>query len=162
MPLLISIVLALIPLAGIAWVLTRDSIATVDGLFTALILLTISGVLLLNALLELRDRRKRKRQAAKPQLVAVKAATIPGSALQSQRGVVETVHFYEAPVGLPDTSVVTLRNGAGRRLITFEGDLRHTLPFGKEIEITYRAAAGRNDLLGVDEVSWFAGRKRAA
>ena len=54
--LLLSIVLALIPLAGIAWILLAGSITTVDGMFMSLILLTISGIFLLDILLELRDR----------------------------------------------------------------------------------------------------------
>ena len=54
--LLISIVFGLVPLAGIVWILLAGSITTVDGLFMSLILLTLSGVFLLNAALELRDR----------------------------------------------------------------------------------------------------------
>jgi hypothetical protein len=54
--LLISIVFGLVPLAGIVWILMAGSITTVDGLFMSLILLTLSGVFLLNAALELRDR----------------------------------------------------------------------------------------------------------
>ena len=54
--LLISIVLGIIPLAGIAWILVAGSITTVDGLFMSLILLTLSGVFFLNVVLELRDR----------------------------------------------------------------------------------------------------------
>ncbi len=51
--LLLSILLALIPLAGIAWIVITRSLTSVDGLFMSLILLTISGVFLLNALLEM-------------------------------------------------------------------------------------------------------------
>jgi uncharacterized membrane protein len=54
--LLISIVLGLLPLAGIAWIVVAGSITSVDGLFMSLILLTLSGIFFLNALLELRDR----------------------------------------------------------------------------------------------------------
>jgi len=54
--LLLSIILALIPLAGIAWILLAGSITTVDGMFMSLILLTVSGIFLLDVLLELRDR----------------------------------------------------------------------------------------------------------
>ena len=54
--LLISIVFALVPLAGIVWIFVAGSITTVDGMFMSLILLTLSGVFLLNVLLELRDR----------------------------------------------------------------------------------------------------------
>jgi len=54
--LLLSIVLAIIPLAGIVWILLAGSITTVDGMFMSLILLTVSGIFLLDILLELRDR----------------------------------------------------------------------------------------------------------
>jgi hypothetical protein len=54
--LLISILLGLIPLAGIAWIIVTGTITTVDGLFECLIMLSISGVFFLNAFWELRDR----------------------------------------------------------------------------------------------------------
>jgi hypothetical protein len=54
--LLVSILLGIIPLAGIAWILVAGSITTVDGMFMSLILLTLSGIFFLNVLLELRDR----------------------------------------------------------------------------------------------------------
>jgi hypothetical protein len=54
--LIVSVVLGLIPLAGVIWVLVSGTLTTVDGLFTSLILLTLSGILFLNAFLELRDR----------------------------------------------------------------------------------------------------------
>jgi hypothetical protein len=54
--LLISIVLGMIPLAGIVWIFVAGSITTVDGMFMCLILLTLSGVFFLNVAMELRDR----------------------------------------------------------------------------------------------------------
>ena len=54
--LLVSILLGLIPLAGIAWIIISGTITTVDGLFESLIMLSISGVFFLNAFWELRDR----------------------------------------------------------------------------------------------------------
>ena len=56
--LLISIVLGLIPLAGIAWIFVSGSITTVDGLFESLIMLSLSAVFFLNAFLELRGKNK--------------------------------------------------------------------------------------------------------
>jgi hypothetical protein len=53
--LLISILLGLIPLAGIAWIIVTGTITTVDGLFECLIMLSISGVFFLNVFWELRD-----------------------------------------------------------------------------------------------------------
>jgi len=54
--LLVSIVLGLIPLAGIAWIVVSGTITTVDGLFESLIMLSLSGVFFLNAFWEMRDR----------------------------------------------------------------------------------------------------------
>ena len=54
--LLISIVLGTIPLAGIAWILLRGALTTVDGLFMSLILLALAGIFYLNAVWELRKR----------------------------------------------------------------------------------------------------------
>jgi hypothetical protein len=52
--LLISILLGIIPLAGIGWIVATRSITTVDGLFMSLILVTLSGIFFLNVSLELR------------------------------------------------------------------------------------------------------------
>jgi hypothetical protein len=54
--LLVSIILGLIPLAGIAWIFVAGSMTTVDGLFMGLILLTLSGIFFFNAFCELCDR----------------------------------------------------------------------------------------------------------
>jgi hypothetical protein len=67
--LLISILLGLIPLAGIAWIVVSGTITTVDGLFESLIMLSISGVFFLNVFWELRDRGvlgKKKTDSPKP------------------------------------------------------------------------------------------------
>jgi hypothetical protein len=69
--LLASILLGLIPLAGIAWIIVSGTLTTVDGLFESLIMLSISGVFFLNALWELRDRGL---------LGKAKAAPAPGKA----------------------------------------------------------------------------------
>jgi hypothetical protein len=61
MILVLSLVLGLIPLAGVVWIFVSGMIAlsppsaTVDGLFMTLILLTLSACLLLNAYWEMRD-----------------------------------------------------------------------------------------------------------
>ena len=67
--LLISVVLGLIPLAGIGWIIVSGTITTVDGLFESLIMLSISGVFFLNTFWELRDRGflgKSKAEPSKP------------------------------------------------------------------------------------------------
>jgi hypothetical protein len=63
MMLVLSIVLAILPLLGIAWTLEKGTLTTVDGLFMSLILLLLSGTLLLNAYLDLRTRLKPKSPA---------------------------------------------------------------------------------------------------
>lgn len=55
MMLLVSVVLGILPLLGIAWTILTGTIKTVDGLFISLILLTLSGVFFLNAWWECRD-----------------------------------------------------------------------------------------------------------
>jgi len=53
--LLLSLLLGLLSLAGVAWIILIGSLLSVDGLFMSLILLTIAGVFFLNVLLECRD-----------------------------------------------------------------------------------------------------------
>jgi uncharacterized RDD family membrane protein YckC len=55
MMLILSLVLGVLPLVGVAWTLSNGMITTVDGLFVSLILLTLSAVFLLNAYWEMRD-----------------------------------------------------------------------------------------------------------
>jgi hypothetical protein len=64
MMLLLSVVLGIVPLIGIAWIVLKASVTSVDGLFMSLILMTLSGILFLNAYLEI--RRKLKKSAAPP------------------------------------------------------------------------------------------------
>jgi hypothetical protein len=56
MMLVISIVMGIVPLVGIAWTIVTGTVTTVDGLFMSLILLSLSAVFFLNAFWELRDR----------------------------------------------------------------------------------------------------------
>jgi len=51
---LLSILLGIIPLLGIAWIFVSHTLTTVDGLFMSLILLALSGIFCFNALLEFR------------------------------------------------------------------------------------------------------------
>jgi hypothetical protein len=81
MILALSLVLGLVPLAGVAWIFVIGMIklsppsATVDGLFMTLILLTLSGCFLLNAFWEMRDRGLLgKKQAAAAKAPAAKAS----------------------------------------------------------------------------------------
>ena len=53
--LLLSLLLGLLSLAGIAWIILVGSLLSVDGLFMSLILLTLAGIFFLNVFLECRD-----------------------------------------------------------------------------------------------------------
>ena len=69
--LVISLVLGIAPLFGIAWTFVTGTIRTQDGLFMSLILLTLSAVFMLNAYWEMRDlgmlgKKKIAVAAAKP------------------------------------------------------------------------------------------------
>ena len=81
MMLVISIVMGIVPLLGIAWTIATGTITTVDGLFMSLILLTLSAVFFLNAFWELRDRGalafldKKKVPAAAPTKVTTTVTT---------------------------------------------------------------------------------------
>ena len=101
MMLLVSIVIGIIPLLGIAWTIATGTITTVDGLFMSLILLTLSGLFFLNAYWELRDRgvlaflHKKKVAAAPASAVASPTAPKPlpktasenkGTALEGSEG----------------------------------------------------------------------------
>lgn len=66
MMLALSLVLGILPLLGIAWTLMDGMITTVDGLFLTLILLTLSGVFMLNAYWEMRDSGMIKKKAVVP------------------------------------------------------------------------------------------------
>jgi hypothetical protein len=64
MMLLLSLILGIVPLLGVAWIILKASVTTVDGLFMSLILVTLSAILFLNAYLEIRG--KLKKSAAPP------------------------------------------------------------------------------------------------
>jgi len=56
MMLLLSVLLALLPLAGVARIATNGTLTTVDGLFMSIILLALSGILFLNVYLEAKKK----------------------------------------------------------------------------------------------------------
>ncbi|HWW13338.1 MAG TPA: hypothetical protein VN310_01650 [Candidatus Dormibacteraeota bacterium] len=66
MMLALSLVLGILPLLGVVWTLANGMITTVDGLFMSLILLTLSGVFMLNAFWEMRDLGMIGKKAAAP------------------------------------------------------------------------------------------------
>jgi hypothetical protein len=147
MILLVTLVLALLPLLGIGWILIYGSITTVDGLFTSLILAAMSGILGLNVLLELKHRSKADTKSATNPVIRTSNGL-------SQRGRVDSVAFYESNVGQPNKSIVMLSNGASAsNMLVFEGDLRNALPVGQRVEITFRKADGYNVLVNVNYAS---------
>ncbi len=134
--LILSVVLCLLPLVGIALIVTTDWMTTVDGLFTSLILLAMSGIFALGAFLEFRSTHAPAAKTKSPGGSPVSFGGPRGDGVRRERGLVETVLFYEAQVGQPDKSLVVLKDGAsGERVIAFEGDLRNLLPTGKRVEI---------------------------
>lgn len=88
MILVLSLVLGVVPLAGVVWIFVSGMItisppsATVDGLFMTLILLTVSFCFLLNAFWEARDQgllgfmQKKKAAAAHAPAAKTTAATV--------------------------------------------------------------------------------------
>ena len=144
MVLLLSLVLALVPLLGVVWIILYGSPLTVDGLFTSLILLAMSGILGMNVLLELRKRRGTSTTGKS----ATARTTRDGLV---QRGKVESVQFFESNVGEPNKSVVMLSDGAkSSNMLVLEGDMRNALPVGQSVEVTFRKHSGHNVLLNVN------------
>jgi hypothetical protein len=146
---MLCIVLAILPLVGVAYVLLGGEGVTVDSLFTSLILLSISAVFGLNALLMLRGKRRR---ASEPATAGTHLASGRAGAVETVRGLVESVLFFESPVGQADKSIVTLRlNGANSsRVLPVEGDVRNLLPVGKKVELKYQADAGVHRIVSLD------------
>jgi hypothetical protein len=80
--LVLSLVLGVVPLIGVAWIFVSQMITlspfsvTMDGLFMTLILLTLSGCFLLNAFWEMRDRGMigKKKEAGPAKAPAAKAS----------------------------------------------------------------------------------------
>ncbi len=161
--LLISAMLGVVPLLGVALMFYQDPALTVDNLFISLMLLSISGIFLLNVAGEARRRilartaqpaEEVRAQPARALGAAAAAGSGPVEGVAKARGVVRDVQFFEAPVGVPDKSIVTLQlNGAHSvRVLTFEGDLRHALPVGKRVEIIVRSVGEAYDLQNVNYV----------
>jgi hypothetical protein len=56
MMLVLSILLGMVPLLGIARIVINGTITTVDGIFMSLIMLALSGILFMNVYLEARKK----------------------------------------------------------------------------------------------------------
>jgi hypothetical protein len=149
MALVISLVLALIPLLGIVYIVVFGSPTTVDGLFMALILLSISGILGLNALIELR-KGKSAFAPSRGALATRPAGPVSDGSHLKARGKIKDVVFFESNVGQPNKSIVTLAGNGSSQTLALEGDVRNALPVGQTLEITLRKEAGRNVLVDVN------------
>jgi hypothetical protein len=148
MILVISLLLALAPLLGIVYIVVFGSPTTVDGLFMSLILLSISAILGLNAMIEL---RKGKSAFAPKQSVATRPTeAVSDGSHRKTRGKVKDVVFFESNVGQPNKSIVTLSDGgSSSQTLALEGDVRNALPVGQTVRITLRKEAGKNVLVDV-------------
>jgi hypothetical protein len=144
MILLISLFLAILPLLGILYIVLFSSLTTVDGLFMSLILLSISGILGLNVLIELRKGKS----AFLPSRSPLNAR--PDASRLKTRGKIKEVVFFESNVGQPNKSIVTLSDAGSSQTLALEGDMRNALPVGQTLEITLRKEAGKNVLVDVN------------
>jgi len=155
MLLIISLVLAVLPLLGIVWILVSGSVTTVDGLFMSLILLAMSGIFALSAAIEFpRARRAAAIRAASGGLgPAIQGWSVSDAGIAAVRGMVESVQFFEALVGQPNKSVVVISNGQSRsRTLVLEGDLRNRLPKGKRMDLVVGEENGRKKLLAAERI----------
>ncbi len=169
---LLSVVLGLLPLAGIGFIVYSGWIQTVDGLFMTLILLALSGVFFFDVFLDLRKRGMvpfLKPAAPGTSSGAVKGATAAASSrtsarqpvqvvarpiaegAQSVHGVIESVEFFEAPIGTPDKTLVLVRNGYdAAQMLSFNGDVRPKLQPGRKTRLTFKSQANQATLLSVE------------
>ncbi|HET7209774.1 MAG TPA: hypothetical protein VFI95_24595 [Terriglobales bacterium] len=149
MLLITSAVLTLLPLLGIVWIVLFGTLTTVDGLFMSLILLSISGIFAANTYWEF--GRQRRRSAFYKQARAAGLFPLTDSnGGEMLRGKVENVEFFEAHVGQPNKSVVTLWTGGASKMIILEGDMRNRLPAGKKVELLCREENGVKKLVTAD------------
>lgn len=147
MLLIISVVLAIVPLLGIVWVIVSPSTFTVDGLFLSLILASISGIFALNAFWEFQRVRRRRALGFTKSVVRLAPAVAGAGSVQ---GLVQRVDFYEAHVGQANKSVITIANGSNARVLVLAGDLRNRVPTGKRVQLVYRDHDGVNTLIDAD------------
>jgi hypothetical protein len=158
--LLISVVLAIVPLIGIVLLILSSGVRnplspTVDVLFTSLMLLLMAAIFGMNALMELRAMKHSGQtfsQAMRGNTVGptrVRTASGKQIAAVAASGLIEDLRFFEAHVGEPDKSVVVFRPDGEKstRMLVFAGNLRDQLPVGRRVELVYRPDASVCELL---------------
>jgi len=144
----ISLLLAAIPLLFIVYMVFTGDIGvpphwTVDGLFMTLILLTISGILALNALLEAKNIGLIRVPGLTPALAGAGGGTFADPALsgnlKTDIGVIEQVDYFDAPIGQPNKSIVRLRPRGAKepRTLVLYGNMRSLLIPGRKMQLTY-------------------------
>lgn len=144
MVLVLFLALAGIPLLGIVWIILSGSLTTVDGLFMSLILLAMSGILGMTALFELRKGLGGG--------IALAAGGMRGAMASGlvRAGRIQEVVFYEANVGQPNKSIVTLSDdGGASQTLALDGDVRNALPVGRKVQIRLRKEGGESVLADV-------------
>jgi hypothetical protein len=145
MMLLLLLLLTAIPLLGVAWIAAFGSLfpqPTVDALFTSLILLSMSGIFGATASFELRRYLSGGSRGSTANPHSLSALV--------RRGRVKEVSFYEADVGQPNKSIVTLaEEGRSAEMLVLSGDVRNALPVGQKVQITLRKQDGTNVLVDV-------------
>lgn len=148
--LLTAALLTVAPLAGIGWIVWRTSIFTVDSLFLILILLTISGVFSIDLLLEFYHRflKGAGSAPAAPKRIGAAPAVAAGDT-RTETGVVHSIQYFEAAVGVPNKSLVTFTpdGAASAHVLVFCGNVQSQLRPGRRHRLTYRAAPGCHTLL---------------
>ena len=148
--LLTAALLTAAPVAGIVWILFNTSVFTVDSLFTILILLTISGLFSVDLLLEFYHRFLKGAGAAPEAPVKVGAApAVAAGQTRSETGMVHSIQYFEAAVGVPNKSLVTFTpDGAtSAYVLVLCGNVQSQLRTARRHSLTYRAGTGCNVLL---------------
>ncbi len=162
---LVSLVMATLPLILAALLIFgvegADLTPTMDGLFMAIILLTISAPFGINVLLELREmgllpgplgKKNEKPGKPAPPLETRRMASPDG--VHTYRGTVKAVQYFEAGVGQHNKSLVTLKSKTSQigDQMVFTGDVRNALPLEKDLEISYRSSGDSSTILSVRDL----------
>jgi len=143
MTLILLLFLAATPLLGVVWIVISGTLTTVDGLFMSLILLAMSGILGMTALFELKKGVSGGGHVGAPALRAIAGGL-------TTAGKVQEVVFFEANVGEPNKSIVTLAgDGQAAQTLVLDGDVRNALPVGQKVRLTMRKESGQNVLVNV-------------
>lgn len=149
----ISLLLAAIPFGFIVYMFMSGDLGvpphgTADGLFMLLILLTISGVMALNALLEARAQGLIHIPGmGAPALAAAGsggsssvASAVAAGDLRAEVGVIEHVDYFDAPIGQTNKSLVRLRAKGEKEphTLVLAGNMRGLLIPGRRMQLIYR------------------------